>query len=152
MSHVTRLSFAKVLGKFLWWHLHKREIWIFLTFFHRLFSQLKFIYSENATKFCKISTIDLSHVVPVKSTMEISQNFEAFSEYMDFTYILMLSRFSHSHYIKRTSKRIFKTGKRKGTPKERVSSVPFPFWFPFQLQYELVSSGISSQSVQNILN
>ena len=32
-----------------------------------------------------------------------------------------------------------------------VSSVPFPFWFPFQLHWELVSSGISSQSVQNIL-
>ena len=32
-----------------------------------------------------------------------------------------------------------------------VSSVPFPFWFPFQLHCELVSSGISSQSVQNIL-
>ena len=31
-----------------------------------------------------------------------------------------------------------------------VSSVPFPFWFPFQLHYELVSSGISSQSVQKI--
>ena len=32
-----------------------------------------------------------------------------------------------------------------------VSSVPFPIWFPFQLHCELVSSGISSQSVQNIL-
>ena len=32
-----------------------------------------------------------------------------------------------------------------------VSSVPFPFQFPFQLHYELVSSGISSLSVQNIL-
>ena len=31
-----------------------------------------------------------------------------------------------------------------------VSSVPFPFWFPFQLHCKLVSSGISSQSVQNI--
>ena len=43
---------------------------------------LKFIYSEKATKF---STIDLSYVVPVKSTVEISQNFVAFSEYMNFT-------------------------------------------------------------------
>ena len=32
-----------------------------------------------------------------------------------------------------------------------VSSVPFPFWFPFQLHCELVSSGTSSQSLQNIL-
>ena len=33
---------------------------------------LKFIYSEKATKFCEISTVDLSYVVPVKSTVEIS--------------------------------------------------------------------------------
>ena len=47
---------------------------------------LKFIYSEKATKFCEISTIDLSYVVPVKSTaVEILQNFVAFSEYMNFT-------------------------------------------------------------------
>ena len=29
--------------------------------------QLKFIYSEKATKFCKICTLLLSYVVPVKS-------------------------------------------------------------------------------------
>ena len=45
---------------------------------------LKFIYSEKATKFCKISTLLLSYVVPVKSKVEISQNFVAFSEYMNF--------------------------------------------------------------------
>ena len=46
---------------------------------------MKFIYSEKATKFCEIiSTLDLSYVVPVKSTAEISQNFVAFSEYMIF--------------------------------------------------------------------
>ena len=44
---------------------------------------LKFIYSEKATKFCEISTVDLSYVVPVKSKVEISQNFVAFSEYMN---------------------------------------------------------------------
>ena len=43
---------------------------------------LKFIYSEKATKLCKISTIDLSYVLPVKSTVEILQNFVAFSEYI----------------------------------------------------------------------
>ena len=42
---------------------------------------VKFIYSEKATKFCEISTVDLSYVVTVKSTVEISQNFVAFSEY-----------------------------------------------------------------------
>ena len=47
---------------------------------------VKFIYSEKATHFCEISTVDLSYVVMVKSTVEISQNFEAFSEYMNFMY------------------------------------------------------------------
>ena len=46
---------------------------------------LKFIYSEKATKFCEIFTLILSYViVPVKSKVKISQNFVAFSEYMNF--------------------------------------------------------------------
>ena len=45
---------------------------------------LKFIYSEKATKFCEISILLMSCVVPVKSKVEISQNFVAFSEYMNF--------------------------------------------------------------------
>ena len=48
---------------------------------------LKFIYSEKATKFCEISTFLLFYVVPVKSKVEISQNFVAFSEYMNFKYV-----------------------------------------------------------------
>ena len=48
---------------------------------------IKFIYSEKATHFCKISTVDLTYIVTVKSTVEISQNFVAFSEYMNFKYI-----------------------------------------------------------------
>ena len=42
------------------------------------------VYSEKATKFCKIFTLLLSYVVPVKSKVKISQNFVAFSEYMNF--------------------------------------------------------------------
>ena len=42
--------------------------------------EVKFIYSEKATNFCEISTVDLSYVVTVKSTVEISQNFVDFSE------------------------------------------------------------------------
>ena len=53
-------------------------------FYWLLKMKIKFIYSEKATKFCEISTVDLSYVVPVKSTVEISQNFVAFSEYMNF--------------------------------------------------------------------
>ena len=45
---------------------------------------VKFIYSEKATNFCEIATVDLSYVVTVKSTVEISQNCVAFSEYMNF--------------------------------------------------------------------
>ena len=37
-----------------------------------------------ATKFYEISTVDLSYVVPVKSMVEILQDFVAFSEYMNF--------------------------------------------------------------------
>ena len=44
---------------------------------------LKFIYSEKATKCCKIFILDLSYVVMVKSTVDIFQNFVAFSEYMN---------------------------------------------------------------------
>jgi hypothetical protein len=46
---------------------------------------LMFIKSEKAAKFCKISTLLLSYVVPVKIKEEISQNFVLFSEYMNFT-------------------------------------------------------------------
>ena len=50
------------------------------------------IYSEKATTFCKISTVDLSYVVTVKYKVEISQNFVAFSEYMNFnSYIILRS-------------------------------------------------------------
>ena len=48
---------------------------------------LKFIYSEKAAKFCKISTIDLSYIVPVKFTVEVSKNFVAFSEYVNFNWL-----------------------------------------------------------------
>ena len=46
---------------------------------------LKFIYSEKATNFYIIFNVDLSYVVTVKSSVEISQNFVAFSEGMNFT-------------------------------------------------------------------
>ena len=52
-------------------------------------SVLKFIYFEKATKFCEIFTLFLSYVVPVKSEVKISQNYVAFSEYMNFMYNFM---------------------------------------------------------------
>ena len=45
---------------------------------------LKFIYFEKATKLCVFSTLLLTTVHTVKSKVEISQNFVAFSEYMNF--------------------------------------------------------------------
>ena len=48
--------------------------------------KIKFMYSEKATKFYEIFTLLLSYVVPVKSKVKISQNFVAFSEYMNFMY------------------------------------------------------------------
>ena len=48
------------------------------------YQQLKFIYSEKATKFCEISTLDLTVCTVVKFKAEILQNFVAFSEYMNF--------------------------------------------------------------------
>ena len=40
----------------------------------KLYFLLKFIYFEMATKFCKMLTLLLSYVVPVKSKVKISQN------------------------------------------------------------------------------
>ena len=48
------------------------------------YAKLMFIYSEEVTIFCKIFTLLLSYVVPVKSKVKISQNFVAFSKYMSF--------------------------------------------------------------------
>ena len=54
----------------------------------KMVNVLKFIHSEKATNFCEISTVDFSYVVAVKSTVEISQNFVAFSEYMKFIFLI----------------------------------------------------------------
>ena len=45
---------------------------------------IKFIYSEKATKFCEIFPLLLTVCTVVKSKRKISQNFVAFSEYMNF--------------------------------------------------------------------
>ena len=61
-----------------------------------------FIYSDKATKFCEISTVDLSFVVPVRPTIEISQNFAAFSDYINFKGVpLILSKYIHvsTYYV-----------------------------------------------------
>ena len=50
-----------------------------------------FIYSEKATQFCEISTIDLTYVVHVKSMVEISQKFVALSEYINVKFIYVFT-------------------------------------------------------------
>ena len=49
---------------------------------------LKFVYSEKAKVFCEISTVDLTITTSNRSKVEISQDFVAFSEYMNFTHHL----------------------------------------------------------------
>ena len=55
-------------------------------------SHIKCIYSEKATKFCEISTLLLSYLVPVKIRAENPQNFMFFSEYMNFKILETLQR------------------------------------------------------------
>ena len=64
-------------------HIILFNIITFILYFYSVI-EIKFIYSENATKFCEIFTLLLSYVVPVKSKVKILENFVAFSEYMNF--------------------------------------------------------------------
>ena len=56
-----------------------------------MFAYVKFIYSEKATKFCKISTLLLTVCTVVKSKVDISQNFVAFSEYIYELYLFVIN-------------------------------------------------------------
>ena len=69
---------------------------------------LKFIYSEKATKFCEIFPLLLTTVHTVKGKGKISQNFVAFSEYMNFTSLLC---WTHQKVLRKclsTHKSVFK--------------------------------------------
>ena len=44
-----------------------------------------FKFPDHDSIFCKIFTVDMSYAVAVKSTGEISQNFGAFSEFINLT-------------------------------------------------------------------
>ena len=58
-----------------------------------LTDQLKFIYSEKATKFWEIFTLLLTTVHTVKSKVKILQNCVAFSEYMNFNLHKILKKY-----------------------------------------------------------
>ena len=68
------------------------------------------VFWEGHKNFCEISILLLSHVqnqvVPVKSKLEISQNFVAFSEYMNFTvfYVVVAKNFSIFEDTRHSSK------------------------------------------------
>ena len=71
------------------WHskaMDKEIVVVMATKFSESFV-IKFIYSEKATKFCEIFTLLLTTVHTFKSKVKISQNFVAFSEYMNFKYV-----------------------------------------------------------------
>ena len=59
---------------------------LYFTQFCQILWDLKFIYSKNAIKFCKMFPLLLTTIHTVKSKGKISQNFVAFSEYMNFKY------------------------------------------------------------------
>ena len=73
----------------------KYTIVVINAYFHLILNvkkeKVKFIYSEKATKFCEILTLFLSYVVPVKSKVEISQNFVTFSKYLNFNILQNIS-------------------------------------------------------------
>ena len=60
---------------------------------------VKLIYSEKATKFCKIFTLLLSYVVPVKRTVKILLNFMAFSEYINVNILNFIYRCAFCRFV-----------------------------------------------------
>ena len=60
--------------------MHFIQFWCHILIYH----VLKFIYSQKATKIFEIFPLLLTSVHTVKSKGKISQNFVAFSEYMNF--------------------------------------------------------------------
>ena len=66
---------------------------------------LKFMYSEKAKKFCKIFALLLTGITKDKSKVNISHNFVAFSEYMNFMHLHVLRYFYEtSHWLKKVSR------------------------------------------------
>ena len=55
------------------------------------------MYSKKATKFCEISTLLLSYLLPVKSKVQISQNFVVFLEYVNFITLWHSTFYQNDH-------------------------------------------------------
>ena len=107
-----------------------------------LCSSVNFIYSEKDTEFREISTVNLSYVLPMvimvlpvkytslKYTVEILQNFVAFSKYMNFTIAI------HLLYIYTTSNK-----------DDRISG-----WVLTPISYPHTSSNFNAQVQHYILS
>ena len=78
-----RIHMVEILKVFFFHFAKQKNIYSFSI------SILKFIYSEKATKSCEISTLLLSVCTVDKSKVEISKNFEAFSENTNFTKFIL---------------------------------------------------------------
>ena len=61
------------------------SFYVCTVYYVRKYLIVKIIYSEKAAKFCEIFPFLLTACTVVKSKGKISQNFVAFSEYMNFT-------------------------------------------------------------------
>ena len=104
VDHVTRIGrFDNAIWQFfgpylLWYHWHNSANRMGLDsgqHLNEICTCLKFIYSEKTTKFCEIFPLLLTFVF--KSKEKISQNFVAFSEYMNFK-IKAFQLFLNSYY------------------------------------------------------
>ena len=114
-------------------------------------AQIKFIYSEKASRFFEISTIDFSYVVTVKSMVEISQNFEAFSQNMNFdktlNCILNTLHMAHVYRINHNSFRYCKSHPLKlvfETKCTRIQGLNYLFSCNIQIR---VSTSVFNKSI-----
>ena len=64
------------------------------------------MYSEKATKFCKISTVDLNDVTQDKYLVEMLQKIVAFSQYMNFILTFSKNRL-FKHILKYSKIKLF---------------------------------------------
>ena len=83
-THITHNLRIKIRMFIFLWRYQFKESSLSVKLLNFFKSVIKFVYSKKTTKFCKISTLPLSTVHSDKNKVEISQNFVAFSEYMNF--------------------------------------------------------------------
>ena len=83
---------------------------------------VKFIYSEKAAKFCEIFPLFLTVCTVVKTKGKISQNFVAFSEYMNFNLMKNKNSPRYDWLIFEDVQGVLKEGERVVYPQGSVGS------------------------------